>query len=73
MISDTEFNLVKGGHNMTLIKETDIMGDHWAMYTVNAAVRAYNRGYSIPKYFLALADVEKKYKSWNGIGALVAA
>lgn len=41
------------------------------MFTVNASVRAYNNGYALPKYFRGLEDVEKRYKSWQGIARLV--
>ena len=68
MISNTEFNLVKGGHDMTLVK----VSDGWEMSTINAAVHAYNNGYAIPKYFPTLQAVENKYKSWRGIATLVA-
>lgn len=68
MISSTEFNLEKGGHNMTLTQ----VSDGWEMATVNAAVRAYNNGYAIPKHFPTLQAVENKYKSWRGIAALAA-
>jgi hypothetical protein len=67
MISNTEFKLTRGGHEMTLKKE----GAEWAMYTVNAMVKAYNRGFAMPKYFRSLDEVENKYKSWRGIATLV--
>ncbi|HMW72678.1 MAG TPA: hypothetical protein PKD17_12690 [Cellvibrionaceae bacterium] len=68
MISENEFKLTKGGHEMTLIKD----GAEWAMYTVNAAVKAWNNGYAAPKYFQSLKAVEGKYKSWVGISDLAA-
>lgn len=66
MISDTEFKLTRGGHQMTLKMEQGL----WAMYTVNAAVRAWNRGHAFPKYFATLDEVESNYKSWRGIATL---
>lgn len=57
------------GQTMTLIRS----GDEWAMYTVNAVVRAYNRGVAMPKYFPTLEAVEAKYKTWRGIAALAQA
>lgn len=68
MISKTEYKLSARGCDYTLKFE----GDRWAMYVVNAAVRAWNRGFAIPKYFETLAEVETKYKAWRGIAALAA-
>ena len=49
----------KSPGEMTLKKEV-LGGDPvWAMYTVNAAVRAHNRGFVIPKYFDSLAEGEE--------------
>lgn len=67
-ISATEFKLESRGNAFTLEKESD---GRWVMWTVNAAVRAWNNGYPMPKYFGSLAEVEAKYKAWRGIGALV--
>lgn len=67
MISDTEFKTVSRGNEFTLIKEKD----RWAMYVVNAAVRAWNRGFAAPKYFNSLQEVEEKYKTWRGISQLI--
>ena len=68
MTADGAFELVARGNHMTLKKEND----RWAMYTVNAAVRAWNRGFAIPKYFNNLEEVEAKYKSWRGVSLLLA-
>jgi hypothetical protein len=65
-----EYKLTARGNEFTL-RFDDIFGQ-WAMYTVNAAVRAWNRGFAIPKFFDTLEDVERAYKSWKGIVALVA-
>lgn len=67
MISVNEFRLSSRGNEMTL-KRT---ANGWEMFTVNAAVRAWNRGYAVPKYFDSLKAVEMSYKSWVGITALV--
>lgn len=69
MVNETTFKLSARGNDYTLIKE----GSEWAMYVVNASVRAWRNGFAIPKYFNTLEAVEKKYKSWKGISALVAA
>lgn len=66
MVSETEYTLINKGHAMTLKKEDG----SWVMYTMNAAVKAYNRGFPIPKYFASLQAVEKNYKSWAGISQL---
>lgn len=68
-ISDTEYRHTARGAEMTLKHERG----QWAMYVVNAVVRAYRRGYAIPKYFDSLEQVEQTYKTWRGITALVAA
>lgn len=76
-ISDTEFQLVKGGHTMTLTH--DQFG--WHMITVNAATRAWGGvggvgglgpGFGFRR-FDSLKAVEAHYKSWRGITALVSA
>ncbi len=66
MLSSTKYYLESRGNKMTLVKE----GDEWAMYVVNASVRAWRRGYAIPRYFASLDEVEKKYKTWRGISQL---
>lgn len=67
-VSDLHYKRVTPGTTMDLKFE----GDSWAMYTVNAAVRAHNRGYATPKFFKDLKAVEEKYKTWKGIAALAA-
>lgn len=66
-ISANEFQLVNGGHTMTLRK-----GEHaWYMSTQNACTRAlYGRLGSL-KRFETLAEVEKHYKSWRGVSMLL--
>lgn len=66
-VHDGKYQCTARGSEMTLVRE----GNQWAMYTVNASVRAYNNGHAMPKYFRSLEDVEKKYKSWQGIAGLV--
>lgn len=68
VIDANTYHLVARGSEMTLTR-TD---DGWSMSTVNAAVRAWNRGFAIPKRFADLAEVEAKYKTWRGIAALLA-
>lgn len=68
VIDDNTYRLVARGSEMTLTRTAD----GWSMSTVNAAVRAWNRGFAIPKRFATLADVEAKYKTWRGIAALLA-
>lgn len=68
MQSESEYFLKVRGNEMTLRHE----GDRWAMYTVNAAVRAWSRGFANPRYFDNLEAVEAHYKAWRGITALVA-
>lgn len=64
-ISETEFRLERGGHTMTLSR--DEFG--WHMFTENACTRAWDSlGF---RRFSTLADVEKHYKSWRGLSALV--
>lgn len=67
MISVDEYRLTARGSEMTL-KRT---GAGWEMVTINAAVRAWNRGYAVPKYFDSLKAVEMSYKSWVGITTLI--
>lgn len=67
MIDENTFKLTARGSEMTLVRESG----EWVMYTVNASVRAWNNGFSIPKYFKTLADVEARYKTWRGIAVLV--
>ena len=67
MIDCNTYALKARGCEMTLMREQN----GWSMYTVNAAVRAWNRGYAVPRSFATLEDVEARYKSWRGIAALV--
>lgn len=67
-INDHHFKRETPGTTMDLMFERD----QWAMYTVNATVRAYNRGIATPKFFKDLKAVEDKYKTWKGIVALAA-
>ena len=67
-VSNHHFKRETPGTSMDLKFE----GDRWAMYTVNATVRAYNRGIATPKFFKDLKAVEEKYKTWKGIAALAA-
>lgn len=62
-----EFFLKAHGNEMTLLKTVD----GWEMFTVNATVRAFNRGFAIPKFFPTIEAVESKYKSWKGISKLI--
>jgi hypothetical protein len=54
------------GNKMTLIRND---WDQWEMYTDNASHRAY-QGPGV-RVFNSLKEVEKHYKSWRGISALV--
>jgi hypothetical protein len=67
MVDEGKFQLQARGCDMTLVR----ISDGWEMYTVNAMVSTYRRGYAIPKFFRSLEEVEAKYKSWRGISALV--
>lgn len=67
MVDANTFRLVARGNDMTLSRTVD----GWTMTTVNASVRAWNRGFAIPKRFADLAEVEANYKTWRGIAALV--
>jgi hypothetical protein len=66
-ISATEFQLVKGGHTMTLRKGENA----WYMSTQNACTRAWSGRLGSLKRFETLADVESHYKSWKGVSALL--
>lgn len=65
---EKEFQLTARGNEFTLSFNAN--RDQWQMMTVNAAVRAWNRGFAIPKFFATLEEVEAKYKAWRGIVAL---
>ena len=66
IVNETTFKLSARGNDYTLVREKN----EWAMYVVNASVRAWRNGFAIPKYFKTLKDVEAKYKSWLGISEL---
>lgn len=68
MIDENTFTLNARGCEMTLRR----VADGWEMYTVNAIVKAFNRGHAIPKFFASLPEVETKYKTWVGVTALIA-
>jgi hypothetical protein len=70
MISDTRFELSKGGHKMTLSLESS---SGWVMVTENACTRAWHGRVGSYTHFDTLSDVESRYKSWRGLGILVAA
>lgn len=67
VIDNATYKLCVRGCEMTLKKERE----GWAMYTVNAAVRAWRNGYAIPKVFGSLEEVEAQYKTWRGVALLV--
>jgi hypothetical protein len=67
--AEDEYALSARGCDYTLKLENG----RWAMYVVNATVRAWNRGFAQPKYFDDLAAVEAKYKAWAGIEILATA
>lgn len=67
VISPVHFKLSVRGNDMTLRKNNN---SEWEVTTINAAVRAYNRGFAMPKVFDSLEAVEAKYNSWRGISAL---
>lgn len=67
--AESEYALSARGCDYTLKLENG----RWAMYVINAAVRAWNRGFAQPKYFDDLASVEAKYKAWAGIEILATA
>lgn len=66
VLADGSYFLKANGSEMTLSRANE----GWSMSVVNAAVRAWNRGYATPKKFESLEAVEEKYKSWRGIAAL---
>lgn len=70
MIDENTYFLKARGNEMTLNREND--DSEWAklrMITSNASVRAY--GTLGVKYFSSLKEVEKSYKTWRGIEALI--
>lgn len=68
MVNDKKYTLRARGCDFTLEQQEN---GKWWMTVMNAAVRAYNNGFSMPKEFDSLKDVEKQYKSWAGISQLV--
>ncbi len=67
-LDDNTFYLESRGNKMTLRRIHNCFGE-WEMMTNNASVRAYRT--PGVKYFDDLAQVEKQYKSWRGISALI--
>ena len=67
VIGKNKFKLSARGNEFVLEKK----GDQWAVTVMNGMVKAYNRGFAVPKYFNSLQEVEDKYKSWKGITQLV--
>ena len=65
-IDKNTYFLKNRGHEMTLTQKNDC----WEMWTTNAAVKAYGRGFMVPKIFSNLEAVERAYKSWQGITKL---
>lgn len=55
------------GTTLTLTKKD---GGYWEVWAMNAAVRAYRT--PGVKIFWSLADIEKAYKTFRGISALIA-
>lgn len=68
-LDTNKFYTESRGSKMTLTKEICKHGNFWRMYTENASQRAYKT--LGVKDFDSLAEVEKHYKSWRGIAALV--
>ncbi len=58
------------GRGTTMILNWNERLGYWQMTSDNASRRAW-RGLGISVY-RTLADVEKKYKTWRGVSALVA-
>ena len=70
-ISDSEYRLTSGQHQMTLTRAS--FGG-WYVATNNSATRAayYTRNLGSCRHFWTLTEVEKHYKSWRGVSALIA-
>jgi len=66
-VGENTFTLTARGSQMTL--EPHRKG--WRMKTINASTRVWGMGGESWKEFETLAEVEKHYKSWRGISALV--
>jgi hypothetical protein len=69
-VSATEFKLTKGAHQMAIKRNED---GSWSMTTHNPSTHAWRGHLGSQKRFETLSDVEKHYKSWRGISALVTA
>lgn len=66
-INETTFTANNGkGTELTLVKSA--VG-YWTVYAQNAATRAYRTLGA--KTFWNLSDVEKSYKTFKGLGALI--
>ena len=72
MLSDNKFYLEARGMKMTLTKEhSRVTGDFWRMHVDSTVTRAYMTLGC--KDFDTIEEVEKHYKTWRGIAALVEA
>lgn len=66
-INETTYTASNGtGTELTLVKKD---GGYWEVWAQNAATRAY-RTLGV-KIFWSLADIEKNYKTFRGISALI--
>ena len=68
-IDENTFYLESRGNKMTLSRKQGAWVEFWQMSTDNASHRAH-RGLGI-KEFASLEAVEKHYKSWRGVSALL--
>lgn len=66
-IDDKSYTLTTRGCRMLLERNRD----GWRMKTVSAATRVWSMGGESWKDFGSLEEVERSYKSWRGIAALV--
>ncbi|ARM86174.1 hypothetical protein [Marinobacter salarius] len=58
----------KNGRNtMTLFRTND----GWEVWTHNASTRAWNNGMPSVKSFDSLAQIEQKYRSFQGVSMLI--
>ena len=64
------FTASNGKGTLMTLSYNEAVG-YWQMMSDNAAVRAY-RSMGV-KIFWNLADVERAYKTWRGISALITA
>ena len=69
VVTENTYCLSARGHDMTLERTGD---GGWRMTTHNASSRAYSGGMGGVRYFDTVGDVEAAYKSWAGVGELVA-